>query len=542
MSLFNEAACSRCGSKEHSTENCPHQKGIFLSEKACRHCGSNDHPSENCPHSRGIFTSESECRHCGSKEHGSAQCPHPRGLFSSEKACRHCGSIDHSSNSCPHPKGLFTSEKACKNCGSKNHSTLLCPHKKNNSAIGILIGIAIVIFILLALFSYPYKLVSSDFSPFSMNWLDNSDVWIFASVSWIFLGSLIAVIKLSFADRQGENRATYFSENGMVSFIMLLLAMPLFFSYIIKARVQLDFLITSSITLTLLAGLTTAFFLKTAKGAYFIAAVVLSSVLSIYYVNDKDFANAVIDSTYIEANDTEDLPSGNTGSSSTISVELNEESAKEKFILFNNALISESESDLANLISDGKIIQYMKLKNISKKYVLTDKRNYLKRWQVSECSYYDFKKINSSEYSYILKTSVTRKDETRLKRNFLVKGIIGFDNFGLINKINDTQTIKLNPDKSISISDLYEIPGSKWIFENSSDMSPSYVIFNPDGNYVLDLDNDKSYQWTIENNQLVFGKKHFSTITCSIENGVLSCSGQNINGVEWTSTGYMQKK
>jgi hypothetical protein len=83
---------------------------------------------------------------------------------------------------------------------------------------------------------------------------------------------------------------------------------------------------------------------------------------------------------------------------------------------------------------------------------------------------------------------------------------------------------------------------SKWIFENSGDMSPSYVIFNPDGNYVLDLDNDKSYQWTIENNQLVFGKKDFSTITCSIENGVLSCSGQNINGVEWTSTGYMQKK
>ena len=58
--------------------------GIF-SESECRHCSSKDHASDNCPHDHGIFGlgEETECRHCSSNNHASDDCPHDHGLFSS---------------------------------------------------------------------------------------------------------------------------------------------------------------------------------------------------------------------------------------------------------------------------------------------------------------------------------------------------------------------------------------------------------------------------------------------------------------------------
>ena len=74
--------------------------GFFSSE--CCHCGSKEHSSGDCPH--GLLSSE--CWHCGSKEHSTGECPH--GLLSSE--CLHCGSNNHSSDECPH--GLFGSHRS----------------------------------------------------------------------------------------------------------------------------------------------------------------------------------------------------------------------------------------------------------------------------------------------------------------------------------------------------------------------------------------------------------------------------------------------
>ena len=110
MGIFS-SECNRCGSKEHTTDHCPH--GMFASE--CRSCGSKEHATNHCPH--GIFASE--CRHCGSKDHATAQCPH--GMFSDE--CRCCGSKEHSTKHCPH--GLFSDK--CNHCGSSEHATDHCP-------------------------------------------------------------------------------------------------------------------------------------------------------------------------------------------------------------------------------------------------------------------------------------------------------------------------------------------------------------------------------------------------------------------------------
>ena len=83
--------------------------GLF-SETECRHCGSRDHASDNCPHDKGFvgLFSEAKCRHCGSKEHASDDCPHDKGFLGllSETKCRHCGSKNHATNNCPHLTSL----------------------------------------------------------------------------------------------------------------------------------------------------------------------------------------------------------------------------------------------------------------------------------------------------------------------------------------------------------------------------------------------------------------------------------------------------
>ena len=180
MGVF-DSACSKCGSKEHSSESCPH--GFFSSK--CSHCGSVDHSSSQCPH--GIFSSK--CSNCGSKEHTSSNCPH--GIFSSK--CSNCGSKEHTSSNCPH--GIFSSK--CSNCGSKNHSTANCPQGRLGGLFGGgsstggsggsagCIGLIIIIVLALALFSVPFKLIDSQFASFEFKWMDFRDVWVFCVFAWL---------------------------------------------------------------------------------------------------------------------------------------------------------------------------------------------------------------------------------------------------------------------------------------------------------------------------------------------------------------------
>ena len=111
MGLFSNE-CAACGSKEHSTSDCPH--GIFSTK--CASCGSIDHATKDCP--RGIFSTK--CASCGSNNHATKDCPH--GIFSTK--CASCGSIEHATKDCPH--GIFSTK--CASCGSNNHATKDCPH------------------------------------------------------------------------------------------------------------------------------------------------------------------------------------------------------------------------------------------------------------------------------------------------------------------------------------------------------------------------------------------------------------------------------
>lgn len=110
MALFDDR-CSRCGSTEHASEDCPHG---FFSDK-CGRCGSVNHATDDCP--QGFFSEK--CSRCGSRDHASNDCPH--GFFSDK--CSRCGSVNHATEDCPH--GFFSDK--CSRCGSIDHATDDCP-------------------------------------------------------------------------------------------------------------------------------------------------------------------------------------------------------------------------------------------------------------------------------------------------------------------------------------------------------------------------------------------------------------------------------
>lgn len=145
----SEINCRYCGSIEHASDDCPHERGILYSETECKYCGSKNHSSSNCPHERGLLHSETKCKYCGSLDHASEDCPHERGILYRETECKYCGSKNHSGEDCPHERGFLYSETKCKYCGSNNHSSINCPHRKDDDngtgIIGRLIGVIVVV-------------------------------------------------------------------------------------------------------------------------------------------------------------------------------------------------------------------------------------------------------------------------------------------------------------------------------------------------------------------------------------------------------------
>ena len=237
MSTDNKQ-CNKCGSKEHNTIDCPHG---FFSNK-CSHCGSTDHESSSCPH--GIFSSK--CGRCGSKEHSTSKCPH--GFFSSK--CKNCGSADHASSSCPH--GVFSDH--CGNCGSKNHSTAHCPQNKLPTGINGLIAVVIIIGLLLALFSTPFKIIDAEFASFEFKWLRNRDVWIFCFSVWMSVPFLFHILSRVFKNFNAAAEDRFSNPHLSIGFFTLFLSffLGLFIEYRFQEQMIVFYLLFSLILLFLI--------------------------------------------------------------------------------------------------------------------------------------------------------------------------------------------------------------------------------------------------------------------------------------------------
>jgi hypothetical protein len=273
-----------------------------------------------------------------------------------------------------------------------------------------------------------------------------------------------------------------------------------------------------------------------------LGVVFLIIVIAVTYLG-KDKSKNDQEISDFESKKEQQIPvsSGNSKLTQQNDLEINQDFAENQLKSFNSAIMANSDQDLSDLLSDAGILEYMKLKNISKQDVVTDKSIYARRWRLSEVTYNDFKRKSKSEFTYILKSRLSKTENPTLEKVFLINGTIGFDAEGKINKIVDNKTVYLNPESSKSITDMYEILGSTWVFKGSGTMDLYYATYLPDGKLEFDMLKDDNLYWTIENGQLVFGKKGFSTITCSILDGNLSCEGSNNSDVNWNLIGYRKK-
>ena len=111
--------------------------------------------------------------------------------------------------------------------------------KDSNSGCGCLIGAFLILFMLLALFAYPYKLMDSTFLPFKFKWLRFRDVWIFSLSAWLSLMMLITVLKAVLSNRGmkfDDIFDTPFLTTGLFSF-----SLSTFIGYLLKSKFPDDF-------------------------------------------------------------------------------------------------------------------------------------------------------------------------------------------------------------------------------------------------------------------------------------------------------------
>ena len=111
MGLFSESEieCLHCGSRNHASEDCPHDEGPFgiVILRECDYCGSTEHATDYCsPDGSSLLGigATTECEYCGSSDHASRKCPRPGRFLGIVSKCDYCGNEEHVKESCPYLK------------------------------------------------------------------------------------------------------------------------------------------------------------------------------------------------------------------------------------------------------------------------------------------------------------------------------------------------------------------------------------------------------------------------------------------------------
>ena len=113
--------------------------------------------------------------------------------------------------------------------------------KSPNEGCGCLIAGGIILFVLLALFAFPYKLLDNTFLPYKFKWLSFRDVWIFCLSAWFSLVMVITVLKATLSNR-GMNFEDIF-ETPFLTLGLFSLSLSTFVGYILKRNYSEQFTI-----------------------------------------------------------------------------------------------------------------------------------------------------------------------------------------------------------------------------------------------------------------------------------------------------------
>jgi uncharacterized protein (TIGR02145 family) len=167
----------------------------------------------------------------------------------------------------------------------------------------------------LGTFSYPYKVIDSNISPFHLDWTSNENVWIFCCAFWIFLILSLTNIKKLFQKSTDDSQDESSLIKQTIILVLITITFLMVIQYFIKSRFAESYLLISIILDLLIVG--GIFFInKSSKFKFYLLGVsIIISAISLIYINQK--TNVLISKNNFESqsivvnSEKEDLESAN---------------------------------------------------------------------------------------------------------------------------------------------------------------------------------------------------------------------------------------
>jgi hypothetical protein len=111
--------------------------------------------------------------------------------------------------------------------------------EKKDDGCGWLILLGLIFAVIVVLFTGPYFLIDRNFKPFEFNWLKNYNIWIFCISTWIFVLTLIVMIKSFIRFRSfTENAFEQTYETPYLTFGLFLTSMSFFASFLFETKIS----------------------------------------------------------------------------------------------------------------------------------------------------------------------------------------------------------------------------------------------------------------------------------------------------------------
>jgi len=217
--------------------------------------------------------------------------------------------------------------------------------------IAVIILITLIVVAILGTFSYPYKLIDSNISPYHLDWTSNENVWIFCLSIWICILTTIILLKKIFANRFSVLKLDEEFLSTIYILVLFFSTLSIIIQYVIKSKFSDNFLLISIISAIIISGINYLIFQKSKFKIYVTLSTIIISTIGIIYINSK---NNIIISIINIPNSNVSLPQ-NTNTNVIIDSEtsLNKERVyvKNQLQKFENATNQEKLSEYKELIN-----------------------------------------------------------------------------------------------------------------------------------------------------------------------------------------------
>jgi hypothetical protein len=335
-----------------------------------------------------------------------------------------------------------------------------------------LIAFLIIIVLLLALFSTPFKLIDTEFSSFGFEWLENRDVWLFCFASWMSLALIFHVISRILKNKNASAEERFGNPFLTIGFLTLFLSfiMAMFIFYRFKNDFTLYYLFASTILVAIVYLIFKKSTQKMMLGAIAMGCIVVS--LSAFYVfnysdtfiiKGSNTNTQTIDETNTANNieyqkqksETFEPASMDEGKSekevdnaqqpetvvNDFPIELEE--AKSIYSEFSEAIVNEDLGKL-NLLMDENLDFWHSLTNITKQEVFEDMTNYQKKWHALSVEINNFISKGDNLFEYEILYQIERRNNATDIKKYEITGVIKLNNDKKIIGVKDIDTRKIN--------------------------------------------------------------------------------------------------